>query len=213
MSSSFAAERQLMVEQQLRARGIRDERVLAAMNRVPREAFVTEQARSSAYDDCALPIACGQTISQPYIVGLMTAALELTGGERVLEIGTGSGYQAAVLDELGAEVYTIERHPPLAAHAAAVLKQHGYARAHVKSGDGTLGWPEESPFDRVIITAGGREVPRSVWEQLREGGILVAPLGEAEEQELLQIHKRHGKPTPTVLCGCRFVPLIHGQAE
>lgn len=213
MTSPFATQRQAMVEQQLRARGIRDERVLAAMNRVPREAFVADEARHSAYDDCALPIACHQTISQPYIVGLMTQSLELSGGERVLEIGTGSGYQAAVLDELGAEVFTIERHRQLAEHAANVLAQQGYTRVQVKSGDGTLGWPEESPFDRIIITAGGREIPRPVWEQLGEGGILVAPLGEVDEQELLQIRKHHGKPMATQLCGCRFVPLIAGKVE
>jgi protein-L-isoaspartate(D-aspartate) O-methyltransferase len=197
-----------MVEQQLRARGIRDERVLNAMNRVPREEFVSEDDREFAYEDRALAIACEQTISQPYIVGLMTEALELDGAQRVLEIGAGSGYQAAVLAELGMDVFTIERHAQLATQAQAVLTRLGYDRVRVLCGDGTQGWPGEAPFDRIIITAGGSSVPPRVWEQLREGGILVAPIGAADEQMLMQLRKTGGQSVEQALVGCRFVPLI-----
>ena len=213
MSSSFALPRRQMVAQQLRARGIRDERVLGAMNQVPREAFVSENDRAFAYEDRALAIACEQTISQPYIVALMTAVLELNGAQRVLEIGTGSGYQAAVLAELGVEVFTIERHPQLAAEAQAVLAQLGYDRVRVKCADGTHGWPEEAPFDRIIITAGGSSLPPRVWEHLREGGILVAPLGDSGEQTLMQIRKLGNQPVAQALVGCRFVPLIAGDVS
>lgn len=208
---NYARER--MIEDHLRARGIRDPRVLDAMRRVRRELFVEPEEASHAYDDCALPIGCSQTISQPYIVALMTESLQVSPGLRVLEIGTGSGYQAAILASLGAEVFTIERHPQLAEGAAKRLNLMGHSRVHVLAGDGRLGWPEHAPFDRVIITAATDEIPPCVWEQLCEGGLLVAPLGNIREQTLAVIRKVGGKPHRTSLIGCRFVPLLAEVAD
>ncbi len=201
-------ERQSMVTQQLAARGITDPRVLEAMSRVPREFFVPAASRHLAYADSALPIDCGQTISQPYIVALMTEALELSGDEKVLEIGTGCGYQTAVLAELTPRVYTIERHADLSRAARRRLESLGYDTIHYRVGDGTLGWPEEAPFDRILITAAAPSIPESLWEQLREGGIAVAPLGGAWSQRLVALRKEHGEPVERFLCSCRFVPLI-----
>jgi protein-L-isoaspartate(D-aspartate) O-methyltransferase len=208
MASNFAAARASMVQNQLRARGVRDERVLKAMERVPRESFVPGEIEDDAYLDCALPIECGQTISQPVIVAMMTDALQLGGEERVLEIGTGSGYQTAILAELAAAVYSIERHAELARQAADRLRTLGYENVFLRTGDGSLGWPEEAPFDRIIVTAAVRECPPALWEQLKEGGVLVGPFGPSAEQTLYEMHKIAGQRQSRILTGCRFVPLI-----
>lgn len=197
-----------MLSEQLMARGIRDRRVLEAMGRVPREQFMSPELEADAYSDRALPIECEQTISQPFMVALMTEALGLSGTERVLEIGTGSGYQAAVLAELAQSVVTVERHPELSATAAARLARLGYGNVHLVVGDGTQGWPEEAPYDRVIVTAATRRCPQPLFDQLAEGGLLVIPLGDDEGQVLHRIRKSHGQPTSQALTGCRFVPLI-----
>lgn len=209
----FPSARAAMVKHQLRGRGIRDERVLAAMDRVPREAFVPPNIAHEAYHDCALPIDCGQTISQPIIVAMMTEALQLSGDEKVLEIGTGSGYQAAVLAELAAEVYSIERHAELARQAETRIRELGYKNVFIRTGDGSLGWPEEAPFDRIIVTAAADECPPALWDQLVEGGVLVGPFGPSAEQALYATHKIGGQPQSTILTGCRFVPLITGSAN
>ncbi|MEJ2683650.1 MAG: protein-L-isoaspartate(D-aspartate) O-methyltransferase [Candidatus Sulfobium sp.] len=207
--------REEMVRTQLVPRGIRDDRVLAAMTRVPRHLFVPDLARRNAYDDMALPIGDGQTISQPYMVAIMTELLELIGGEKVLEIGTGSGYQSAVLSELCLEVYTIERIPSLAEQAAFTLRSLSYGNVHVRSGDGTLGWPEKSPFDRIIITAASPDVPEPLLGQLGENGILVIPVGSRFSQQLLRIKKTKKGLSEEYHTPCVFVPLIgaHGWAE
>lgn len=207
-SDSDLDPKQRMLTEHLRGRGIHDERVLTAMARVPRERFVESGEESEAYADAALSIACGQTISQPYIVGLMSEALELIGNERVLEIGTGSGYQTAILAELAGEVYSIERHAPLSRAAAERLSTLGYTNVLLRVGDGSLGWPEEAPFDRVIITAASRECPPALWEQLAEGGLLIGPFGDGESQTMTIIRKRHGLAVATRSIPCRFVPLV-----
>lgn len=204
------AARRAMIEHQLRGRGIRNERVLAAISRVPRERFVPAAMADSAYADSALPIDCSQTISQPIIVAMMTDALQLAGGEKVLEIGTGSGYQAAILAELAAEVFSIERHAELSRQAGEHLASLGYRNVSLRVGDGSLGWPEEAPFDRIIITAGADECPPRLWEQLREGGVLVGPFGPLSDQALYEIHKVAGQPQSRFLTACRFVPLVSG---
>lgn len=210
-ASELESARQQMIEQHLRKRGIRSSTVLAAMERVPREEFVPEPLWPEAYSDRALRIDCDQTISQPYIVALMTEALQLTGQERVLEIGTGSGYQTALLAELAAEVFSIERHEPLSLKAAQRLKQLGYNNISLRVGDGSLGWPDAAPFDRCLIAAAAADILPALWEQLREGGILVAPIGDAAEQTLYAIHKVAGQPQAHALTPCRFVPLISDQ--
>ena len=199
-----------MVHRQLEARGVHDNRVLAAMGRVPRELFVPAEIEHEAYSDCALPIDCGQTISQPVIVALMTEALLLSGEEKVLEIGAGSGYQTAILAELASAVFSIERHAELTRLAEQRLKRLGYKNVFLRTSDGSLGWPQESPFDRIIVTAAAKECPPSLWEQLREGGILVGPFGPPAEQSLYEMHKIGGRPQSRVLTGCRFVPLVSG---
>ena len=206
-------ERRSMVVRQLAGRGITDPRVLKAMERVPREFFVPAASRHLAYADSALPIDCGQTISQPYIVALMTAALELRGDEKVLEIGTGCGYQTAVLAELTPHVYTIERHADLSRAARRRLESLGYDTVHYRVGDGTQGWPEEAPFDRILITAAAPSIPKTLWGQLREGGIAVAPVGGAWSQRLVAVRKEHGEPAERFLCACRFVPLVAGDDD
>jgi protein-L-isoaspartate(D-aspartate) O-methyltransferase len=206
----FVEQRHRMVEAQLRRRGVRDERVLTAMSRVPREAFVPGQLAYEAYADSALPIDCEQTISQPIIVAMMTEALSLSGRERVLEIGTGSGYQAAILAELAAEVFSIERHAELSRQARERLRRLGYEKVRLRIGDGSLGWPEQSPFDRIIVTAGAAECPPALWEQLAEGGVLVGPFGAADQQGLYEMHKLGGRPESRFLTACRFVPLVAG---
>jgi protein-L-isoaspartate(D-aspartate) O-methyltransferase len=200
-----------MLHRQLARRGIDDPRVLAAMARVPRERFLPADSRDRAYDDCALPIDCGQTISQPFIVGLMTQALELSGKERVLEIGAGSGYQAAVLAELAGEVVSIERHATLAAQAKALLEELGYSNVTILTGDGTLGWPQRAPYDRIIATAAATECPPSLLDQLADGGILVIPIGGREYQDLLVYHKKGEKIRTESISACRFVPLIGAE--
>jgi protein-L-isoaspartate(D-aspartate) O-methyltransferase len=201
--------RQRMVEQQLVGRDIRDERVLAAMGRVPRELFVPEELRARAYDDAALPIGSGQTISQPAMVALICELLALHGGERVLDVGTGSGYQAAVLAELAAEVHTIERLPEVAEQAAANLAAAGYGeRVTVHVGDGTLGDPERAPFAAIAVAAAAPEPPRSLYEQLQPGGRLVLPVGSRRDQLLELVVRSPEGPAVVRSVPCRFVPLV-----
>lgn len=209
---SFHALRQEMLEQ-LADREIRSHDVLSAMARVPREKFVPEGVRHLAYADRALPIACDQTISQPYIVALMTEALTLTGSERVLEIGTGSGYQTAILAELAGSVVSIERHAELSREAQRVLDELGYANVELIVGDGTLGWPEGAPYDRILVAAAAAQVPPALIEQLAEGGTLVIPVGASDGQVLEAYRKLGGKLHAEPLSGCRFVPLVGAQGE
>jgi protein-L-isoaspartate(D-aspartate) O-methyltransferase len=200
-----------MLRRQLRQRGIQERRVLQAMETVPRERFVPAEIRSDAYADRALPIDCAQTISQPYIVALMTEALGLSGGERVLEIGTGSGYQTAILAELASEVVSIERHAALTRQAAAVLAALGYSNVTLLTGDGTLGWPDRAPYDCIMVTAMAIECPSALLAQLAEGGRIVIPLGGRDFQTLQLIRKESGRFHTSDLCPCRFVPLIGVQ--
>ena len=197
-----------MVDEQLRARDIADERVLAAMERVPRELFVSEAERDRAYADAALPIGEGQTISQPYMVARICEALALRGAERVLDVGTGSGYQAAVLAELAEEVHTIERHASLADRARAALAAAGYDRVQVHVGDGTLGLPDHAPFGAIAVAAAAPEVPPSLYAQLEPGGRLVVPVGRREGQELLLVVRSPEGPAVLRSVPCRFVPLV-----
>jgi protein-L-isoaspartate(D-aspartate) O-methyltransferase len=208
LTHSLSAARDRMVVEQLAERGITSSAVLSAMGRVPRERFVPIDFLPDAYADRALPIDCSQTISQPYIVALMTEALELTGGEKVLEIGTGSGYQAAVLAELAARVVSVERHAELSEQAARQLDAMGYRNVSPFVGDGTLGWPPDAPYDRIIVTAAAATLPQALFDQLTEGGIMAIPLGSADAQALVAIRKIAGQPQITELSGCRFVPLI-----
>lgn len=191
---------------------IRNERVLEAMSRVPRERFIPPEERHSAYEDRPLPIGLDQTISQPYIIALMTESLGLTGKEKVLEIGSGSGYQAAILAELARLVITIERLPALAEEARRVLNSLGYKNIKVHLAEPTLGWPAEAPYDAIIVTAGAPKVPVALLEQLVIGGRLVVPVGSRYEQELYKITKGRDKNMVQSLGGCRFVPLIGGDA-
>jgi protein-L-isoaspartate(D-aspartate) O-methyltransferase len=210
---NLAQERESMVRTQIAARGVRDPAVLEAMRRVPREAFLPAELEEFAYVDSPLPIAQGQTISQPYIVALMTAALELGPGDRVLEIGTGSGYAAAVLARIAREVYTIERHEELARVATARLAHLGFSNVSVRHGDGTLGWPEHAPFDAIVVAAGGPVVPEALLEQLAPGGRLVIPIGEDRAlQQLVRVtRERDGRLRREALGDVRFVPLIGAQ--
>ena len=203
-----ARERERMVEEQLVRRGIGDERVLAAMRRVPRHRFVQEALRDRAYGDHPLPIGEEQTISQPYIVGLMTSLLELTGREKVLEVGTGSGYQTAVLAVLARRVCSIERLPRLAERARATLEALGYDNVWVRVGNGALGWPDEAPFDRILVTAGGPAVPPPLFQQLVEGGRLVQPIGDAESQTLTVVDNDRGRMRTRAVGDCKFVKLV-----
>jgi len=206
---AFARARQEMVERQLKGRDITDARVLAAMGKVPRHRFVRPALATEAYTDRALPIEEGQTISQPYIVALMTQLLELNGRERVLEVGTGSGYQAAVLAELVTRVYTIEILPELAKTAAARLAALGYTNVQVQAGDGYQGWPDHAPFDAIIVTAGASHIPQPLVSQLKEGGRLVIPVDAAASyQQLIQCRKERGRLITKVIAPVRFVPLI-----
>lgn len=207
----YAALRTAMVEWQLRQRGIRDPQVLDALREVPRHEFVPPQLLSQAYDDCPLPIGEGQTISQPYMVAAMTEAAELTGHETVLEVGTGSGYQAAILARLvpppAGHVYTIEQHVSLSAAAEERLRRLGVANVTFIVGDGSLGYPEAAPYDAIIVTAGAPEVPPTLLEQLTDGGRLVIPVGRCDSQELLLLRKRGAQVTRETVNYCRFVPL------
>lgn len=200
-----------MIERQLRGRGITDPRTLRAMASVAREKFVPPELRAHAYDDRPLPIGYGQTISQPYIVALMTEHIQPKAGQRVLEIGTGSGYQAAVLSELVAEVYSIEIVRPLAQRAEGLLRELGYKNVHVKAGDGYKGWPEHAPFDAIIVTAAPDHVPQPLVEQLKEGGRMVIPVGESGAQNLYLLEKRGGQVKQTSVIPVKFVPFTRDR--
>jgi protein-L-isoaspartate(D-aspartate) O-methyltransferase len=202
-----AAARREMVEHQIRGRGVTDPRVLSAMSDIPREQFVSQQLRERAYEDRPLPIGHDQTISQPYIVAAMTEQLHPKAEDRVLEIGTGSGYQAAVLSRLVAEVYTIEIVRPLAAHAEATLKNNGYNNVHVRAGDGYKGWPEHAPFDSIIVTAAPDKVPEPLIAQLKEGGRMVIPVGESGAQKLYVLEKSGGELKQHAVMPVQFVPF------
>jgi protein-L-isoaspartate(D-aspartate) O-methyltransferase len=210
--NEFEAARQAMLEL-LVAHGIKNTRVLAAMDRVPREKFLPEELAHLAYADRAVPIGCEQTISQPYIVALMTEALDLTGVEHVLEIGTGSGYQTAILAELAASLVTIERHEELSQRARDVLSACGYRNVTFVVGDGTLGWSELAPYDRILVAAAAAHVPPALEAQLSEGGILVIPLGERDGQMLQVFRKVAGRLHGESLTSCRFVPLVGAQDD
>jgi protein-L-isoaspartate(D-aspartate) O-methyltransferase len=204
----LASERQRMVQEQLMSRGVRDERVLAAMNKVPREEFVPQDSRAASYTDQPLPIGYGQTISQPYIVAFMTEQLRPKLSDRVLEVGAGSGYQAAILAELVADVYTIEIVEPLAKSAEATLQRLGYKDVHVKIGDGYKGWPEEAPFDAIIVTCAPNRVPQPLVDQLKDGGRMVIPVGDRFAQELYLLEKKNGQLKQSATLPVRFVPMI-----
>ena len=210
LNQDFKKLREEMIEKAIFARGVRSELVLNAMRSVPREAFLPAQFREFAYDDFPLPIAEGQTISQPYIVAFMTEALALRGGEKVLEIGAGSGYAAAVLSEIATDVYTVERHGPLAEKAATTLADLGYDNVHVLHGDGTRGWPAHAPYDGIIVAAGGPTIPESLKEQLKIGGRLVIPVGADQHvQELVRVTRiSKGEYRREDLADVRFVPLL-----
>jgi protein-L-isoaspartate(D-aspartate) O-methyltransferase len=210
----FVQARRLMVKEQLTARGrdITNSRVLAAMGKVPRHEFVPERLRSRAYQDSPLPIGHDQTISQPFIVAFMTESLQPRPSDRVLEIGTGSGYQAAVLAELVAEVYTIEIIKELADRAAADLKRLGYTNVQVRAGDGYQGWPQAAPFDAIIVTCAPNKVPQPLVDQLKTGGRMIIPVGVSWNQELVLLHKRDGKLEQQTVLPVRFVPMT-GEAE
>ena len=202
-------QRQAMVEQQVRARGVLDEHVLQALRMVPRERFVPDDARASAYEDRPLPIGLGQTISQPYIVAYMTAQLAVTPTSRILEIGTGSGYQTAILAHLGAAVFSVERLAELQAQASKCLQACNLpVKVHLRVGDGSVGWPEYAPYDRVIVTAAAPRVPPTLLQQLAKGGVLVAPIGGAHTQTLVRVVRPAGRTVETSLIGCRFVRLF-----
>ncbi len=204
--------RNLMVDTQLIPRGITDPRVLEAMRKVPRHLFMDESMWYKAYDDMALAVGEGQTISQPYMVAVMTELLTLKGDEKVLEIGTGSGYQAAVLAELSGDVYSIERIQSLSDRAGERLRSLGYTDIHLAVGDGTMGWPEAAPFDRIVITAGAPEIPDPLIKQLAEEGMILAPVGDRYSQQLIRVKKEKGKLSREFHTPCVFVPLVgkHG---
>jgi protein-L-isoaspartate(D-aspartate) O-methyltransferase len=204
----YERERERMVEEQLGRRGITDARILDAMRQVPRHLFVEEALRERAYGDHPLPIGEQQTISQPYIVALMTSLLAMAGPEKVLEIGTGSGYQTAVLARLARRVCSIERLPGLATRARALLEGLGYTTVWIRVGNGALGWPDEAPFDRILVTAGGPSVPPPLFQQLAEGGRMVLPIGEAASQTLTLVEKLEGTMRTTPHGDCMFVKLV-----
>lgn len=205
---NFQKARDRMVESQLVSRGIRDHRVLEAMRKVPRHLFVDEALKEQAYSDHPLPIGDKQTISQPYIVALMSEVLQLKGHERVLEIGTGSGYQAAVLAELAERVFSIERFPGLAFRANQILQKLGYRNVIIRVGDGTVGWPDDSPFDGIVVTAGTPKIPQPLIDQLAMGGRLVVPVGDRISQELVLVERVSEGIQKSNLGGVRFVDLV-----
>jgi protein-L-isoaspartate(D-aspartate) O-methyltransferase len=209
---NLEALRARMVEEQLKGRGITDARVLAAFLKVPRHQFVPPELEREAYADRPLPIGGGQTISQPYMVALMTSRLRLQGHERVLEIGTGSGYQTAILAELALEVFSVERLPELLAAAKTRLDALGCLNVHVTPGNGSLGWPEQAPYDAIIVTAAAPDIPPPLLEQLAEGGRIVLPVGGPASQTLVEAEKRRGAVRRLEIAGCVFVPLVgqHG---
>jgi protein-L-isoaspartate(D-aspartate) O-methyltransferase len=206
-----AEQRARMVEVQLRQRGIRDERVLAAMGKVPRENFIAPEFAHEAYADGPLPIGAGQTVSQPYMVAVMVEALELQSTDRVLEVGTGTGYEAAVLGELASEVWTIERHAELAANAQRILAEMGYRNVHVVCGDGSLGQPEHAPFDGIVVAAGAPQAPPSLIAQLAEGGRMVVPVGNRVEQQLQVVRRIDEGIVTSSHVLCCFVPLVGAE--
>jgi protein-L-isoaspartate(D-aspartate) O-methyltransferase len=212
-TSEFATKRQKMVQQQLKPRGIHDERVLAAMAKVPREAFIPENLRNKSYWDNALPIGHDQTISQPFIVAFMTEQLRPQPTDRVLEIGTGTGYQTAILAELVKEVYTIEIIEPLAKDASARLARLGYNNAHAKIGDGFQGWPEVAPFDAIIVTCAPNKVPQPLTQQLKEGGRMIIPVGNGLDQQLFLLEKKDGQMAQRAILPVRFVQMTGEAAE
>jgi len=215
MTNDYRVARERMVNNQLVSRGIKDKGILRAMGKIHRHLFIEEALIAEAYNDHPLPIGHKQTISQPYIVALMTEALELTGKEKTLEIGTGSGYQTAILAELSEKVYTIERIRPLMEQARALLNELGYTNILFKSYDGTLGWEEYAPFDAVIITAGAPKIPEPLLNQLGDGGRMIIPIGDKFSQELIKVTKVKDDYEEKNLGGCRFVDLIgtHGWKE
>ena len=208
---SLQLQREVMVRTQLAERGIRDLRVLDAMRRVPRHEFVPEISRQDAYGDHPLPIGEGQTISQPYIVAAMLEHLALRGSDRVLEVGTGSGYVTALLSLLCGDVYSVERHAQLAASAESTLHRLKYPNVKIKIGDGREGWAEYAPFDAILVSAATAEMPPALFNQLREGGRMVVPVGPPSSQELQLVRKVSGQVEVKILEGCRFVPLVAGE--
>lgn len=214
--SDYAIARRRMVEEQVKARGVRDQRVIDAMLRVPRHLFVPSALADQAYSDFPLPIGERQTISQPYMVGVMSEALQLSGGEKVLEIGTGSGYQAAILALLARQVFSLERIPALARQARRTLDACGFARVNVRVTDGTFGWEDEAPFDGIVVTAGAPAIPQAYRTQLAVGGRLVIPVGDRLSQVLIRVTRLSERNyREERLFGCRFVPLVgdHGWRE
>jgi protein-L-isoaspartate(D-aspartate) O-methyltransferase len=211
--SDFAVQRQRMVQEQLMARGIHEERVLAAMAKVPREEFIPADQRAESYSDGPLPIGYDQTISQPYIVAFMTEQLRPQSHDRILEIGTGSGYQAAVLAELVADVYSIEIVAPLARTADATLQRLGYQNVHLKVGDGYQGWSDYAPFDGIIVTCAPQHVPQPLTDQLKEGGRMIIPVGNYLAQELYLLEKTNGGLRQNAVLPVRFVPMAREAAE
>lgn len=210
-SASFDEQRREMVEQQLRRRGIRDVRVLEALLEVPRHEFVSEEFRAQAYEDHPLPIGKEQTISQPLIIAISLQALALTGSECVLEVGTGSGYQTALLARLARQVYSVERHPELAETADRTLKRLGFSNVQVSVRDGSQGWREHSPYHAILVSAAAPLVPRSLLEQLADGGRMVVPVGPPHTQELLLVCRNGPTTTTETVDGCRFVPLVGAE--
>jgi protein-L-isoaspartate(D-aspartate) O-methyltransferase len=209
----FRARRAHMVRLQIAGRGIHDERVLEAMRKVPRHEFVPEPLRQDAYGDHPLPIGEGQTISQPYIVAAMLERLTVQPTDRILEIGTGSGYVTALLSLLCSEVYSVERHAQLVASAGTVLQKLKYRNVKVRAGDGSQGWAEYAPFDAILVSAATSEIPPALFAQLREAGRMMVPIGPPASQELQLISKVGGRPEIEILEGCRFVPLVEGTAD
>jgi len=207
----MARRRASMVEEQLRLRGINDERLLLAMGKVPREKFIAPEYRSKAYGDGPLPIGAGQTISQPLMVATMIEALRVQPSDRVLEVGTGTGYEAAILGELAAEVWTVERRADLADKARLVLQELGYHNVHVVEGDGSLGLPQQAPFDKILVAAGAPQAPPSLVEQLAEGGAMAVPVGNRVEQELQVIRRTGGAIVTSRHVLCCFVPLLGAE--
>jgi protein-L-isoaspartate(D-aspartate) O-methyltransferase len=211
--SDFAAQRQQMVQRQMMTRGINDARVLAAMRKVPREEFVPSESRAGSYEDGPLPIGYGQTISQPYIVAFMTEQLRAKPSDRVLEVGTGSGYQAAILAELVSEVYSVEIVEALAKNAEATLQRLGYKNVHLKIGDGYKGWPEEGLFDAIIVTCAPDKVPQPLVDQLKDDGRMVIPVGDRFAQQLYLLEKKNGQLKQSATLPVRFVPMTSEAAK
>jgi protein-L-isoaspartate(D-aspartate) O-methyltransferase len=211
--SDFAAQRQQMVQRQMMTRGINDARVLAAMRKVPREEFVPSESRAGSYEDGPLPIGYGQTISQPYIVAFMTEQLRAKPSDRVLEVGTGSGYQAAILAELVSEVYSVEIVEPLAKNAEATLQRLGYKNVHLKIGDGYKGWPEAGLFDAIIVTCAPDKVPQPLVDQLKDDGRMVIPVGDRFAQQLYLLEKKNGQLKQSATLPVRFVPMTSEAAK